>query len=138
MTQTSVSGRAREDYTKAQRSARLRRLWANLTGQNVGLVPYEDLKRTLRFTTQRYRGLEAVPLDKIIGSLGRSRDFDRAFLPTQRHSRSKWLSVDSAMLSGVSLPAVSLYKVGDAYFVVDGHHRVSVSRQKGRNSSTPR
>lgn len=132
MTQTSVSGRAREDYTKAQRSARLRRLWANLTGQNVGLVPYEDLKRTLRFTTQRYRGLDAVPLDKIIGSLGRSRDFDRAFLPTQRHSRSKWLSVDSAMLSGVSLPAVSLYKVGDAYFVVDGHHRVSVSRQKGR------
>jgi len=132
MTEDSLSGRAREDYTKAQRNARLRRLWANLTGQNVGLVPYEDVKRTLRFTTQRYRGLEAVPVDKIIGSLGRSRDFDRAFLPTQRHSRSKWLSVDSAMLSGVTLPAVSLYKVGDAYFVVDGHHRVSVGRQKGR------
>ncbi|MEN6480096.1 MAG: DUF4032 domain-containing protein [Anaerolineales bacterium] len=125
------SSRAREDFSRAQRGARLRRLWANLTGQHIGLVPYEEVKRSLRFTSQRYRGLQAVPVDKIIGSLGRSQDFDRAFVPTQTHSRSKWLSVDSAMLSGVPLPAVSLYKVGDAYFVVDGHHRVSVSRQKG-------
>ena len=131
MTQNSVSGRAREDYTRAQRSGRLRRLWANLTGQNVGLVPYEDLKRTLRFTTQRYRGLEAVPLDKIIGSLERSDDFDRSFLPTQGHSISKWLSVDTAYLQGITLPPVTLYKVGDAYFVVDGHHRISAGRTKG-------
>lgn len=132
MSQDSHSNQAREDFGKAQRSARFHRLWANLSGRNVGLVPYEDVKRTLRFTSQRYQGLQAVPLDKIIGSLGRSRDFDRVFLPTQKHSRSKWLSVDAAMISGVALPAVSLYKVGDAYFVVDGHHRVSVSRQKGR------
>jgi nucleotide-binding universal stress UspA family protein len=71
-------------------------------------------------------------VDSIIGSLGRSRDFDRVFRPVQRHSRGKWLSVDSAFLAGVGLPPISLYKVGDAYFVVDGHHRVSVARENGQ------
>ena len=121
-----------QEYSRAKRSAGLRRIWTGLTGQNNSLVPFEDLKRTLKFSTQRYRGLQPVPLDKIVGSLGRSGDFDRAFLPIQKHSRSKWISVDTAFLQGVALPAVSLYKVGDAYFVVDGHHRLSVARQNGQ------
>ena len=120
------------DYAVAQRQARLRSIWANLTGKSTGLIPFEDLKKALGLVIQRYRGVQAVPLDKIIGSFGRSNDFDRAFLPTQQHSRGKWLSVDSAYLRGVTLPAVSLYKIGDAYFVVDGHHRISVARQKGQ------
>jgi len=121
-----------EDYAKAQRIATLGRIWANLTGKNNSLVPFADLKKALGLVAQRYRGVEAVPLDKIIGSFGRSNDFDRAFAPTQRHSRRKWLSVDSAYSRGITLPPVSLYKIGDAYFVVDGHHRVSVARQKGQ------
>jgi len=121
-----------QDYAAAQRQARLRRIWANLTGKSTSLIPFEDLKKALGLLIQRYRGVQPVPLDKIIGSFGRSNDFDRVFLPTQQHSRRKWLSVDSAYLRGVTLPAVSLYKIGDAYFVVDGHHRISVARQKGQ------
>jgi len=121
---------ARDDYNQAKRQATLRRIWAQVTGQNNNLIPFEDLRRTLGLINQRYRGVQPVPLDKIIGSLGRSHDFDRVFLPTQKHSQRKWLSIDSAHLEGVYLPPVQLYKVGDAYFVVDGHHRVSVARQK--------
>jgi len=108
----------------------MRRIWAQVTGQNNNLIPFEDLRKTLGLINQRYRGVQPVPLDQIIGSLGRSNDFDRVFLPTQRHSQRKWISVDSAHMEGVTLPPVQLYKVGDAYFVVDGHHRVSVARQK--------
>jgi len=127
-----TAARARRDFDEASRSAAIHRLWAGLTGQNRALVPFEDLKRTLGFINQHYRGLQAVPLDKIIGSLGRSRDFDREFLPRFRELRGKWVSVDSAYLDGITLPPISLYKVDDAYFVVDGHHRVSVARQKGQ------
>ena len=123
---------ARQEFQRARRAANLRRLWAGLSGRNNALIPFEDLKKTVGFLGQSYRGIEVVPLDKIIGSLGRSNDFDRAFLPTQRHSRSKWVNVDSAFLSGVNLPPITLYKVGDAYFVVDGHHRVSVARLAGQ------
>lgn len=124
--------RAREDFIKATRSARLRRIWSSLTGQNDSLIPFEELKQTVGLANQYYRGVQVVPVDKIIGSLGRSGDFDRVFMPLQKHSRVKWLSVDSAYLAGVSLPPISLYKIGDAYFVVDGHHRLSVARQQGQ------
>ena len=123
---------ARQDFLQARRDARLRWIWSGLTRQNNALVPFEDLRKTLGLVNQRYRGVQPVPLDMIIGSLGRSDDFDRVFLPTQRHSRRKWVGVDSAMLGGVTLPPVSLYRVGEAYFVVDGHHRVSVARQRGQ------
>jgi len=124
--------KAREEFVHASRAATLRKLWANLTGQSNSLIPFENLRQTLGIRAQHYRGVQPVPLAKIIGSLGRSGDFDRVFMPTQRHSRSKWVSVDSAMLDGITLPPVSLYKVGEAYFVVDGHHRVSVARSKGQ------
>jgi nucleotide-binding universal stress UspA family protein len=122
----------REDFGRARRAATLRKVWANLSGRHNTLIPFEDLKRTLGSAGQSYRGLQPIPLNKIIGSLGRSDDFDRVFLPTQNQTRSKWLSVDSAYHEGVTLPPISLYKVGDAYFVVDGHHRVSVARQQGQ------
>jgi len=123
---------ARDDYARARRAAKRRRVWARLLGKSNTLIPFEDLKRMSGFVSQRYRGLQPVALDKIVGSLERFGDFDRVFQPTQGHSAGKWLSVDSAYIEGVSLPAISLYKVGDAYFVVDGHHRVSVARQKGQ------
>ncbi|MFP3896081.1 MAG: DUF4032 domain-containing protein [Anaerolineales bacterium] len=123
---------AKGDYAEARRSALLRRIWTSLTGQSNELIPFEKLSKTVDATSQSYRGVQPVPIEKIIGSFGRSRDFDRAFLPTQEHSSSKWLSVDSAYNRGVIFPPISLYKIGDAYFVVDGHHRVSVARQKGQ------
>ncbi|NLV73791.1 MAG: DUF4032 domain-containing protein [Chloroflexi bacterium] len=124
---------AQRHFDEALRTGKWRRLFQRFTKQENALIPYRYLQRIVESTNQQYRGLQAVPLDKIIGSLDRSGDFDRIFNPTQGHSRSKWQRVDIANLQDISLPPIMLYKVGEAYFVVDGHHRVSVARYKGQD-----
>jgi nucleotide-binding universal stress UspA family protein len=123
---------ARRDFNKALRIAQLRQIWERLTGHRSSLIPFDYLQHIVEATNRRYRGIQAVPLSSIIGSLDRSADFDRSFLPIQVHSRSKWVHVDAANLQGISLPPISLYRIGEAYFVIDGHHRVSVARNLGQ------
>ena len=71
-------------------------------------------------------------VDQIVGSLNRYHQFDRAFLPVEDQIASRWQNIDRAFYKEISLPPVLLYKVGEVYFVVDGHHRVSVAREKGQ------
>jgi nucleotide-binding universal stress UspA family protein len=127
----SERAQAKEDFVDARNAADRRRFLSRLLGRDEALVPFSEVEKTLGALNRTYRGVQAVPLDKIIGSLERSDDFDRKFLPTQGHSISKWLSVDQAYLEGKTLPPITLYKVGDAYFVVDGHHRISAGRTQG-------
>jgi hypothetical protein len=77
-------------------------------------------------------GLQEVSLDLIRGSQNRSNDFDDAFYPNQEHTRERWVSVAMAHFLGSPLPPVKLLKVGDSYFVEDGHHRISVARMLGQ------
>jgi hypothetical protein len=70
-------------------------------------------------------------VEKISGSVGRCLDFNRGFLPTCSCTRGRWESVDRASREGRWLPPVELYKLGEHYFVADGHHRVSVARYRG-------
>jgi hypothetical protein len=72
-----------------------------------------------------------VRLDQIVGSVQRYTDFDRAFFPAQSFTASRWAQVNRAWYQETSLPPVVLYQVGEVYFVVDGHHRVSVAREQG-------
>jgi hypothetical protein len=76
-------------------------------------------------------GLRDVEVSKIVGSVGRHEAFDRAFMPTKASLAERWKRVDRAFHSGLELPAVRLYKIGDSYFVEDGNHRVSVARYQG-------
>ena len=78
--------------------------------------------------SQVYRGIRTVEVEKITASVGRCRDFDGSFLPLRVSMAHRWGRVDRAYHRGVELPAVSLYKLGDAYFVRDGNHRVSVAK----------
>jgi hypothetical protein len=75
--------------------------------------------------------MRTVPVEKIVGSVGRHRDFDRAFLPSKGDLGTRWKRIDQLMQRAEELPPISLYKIGDAYFVRDGNHRVSVARQIG-------
>jgi hypothetical protein len=72
-----------------------------------------------------------VPVDQIVGSVDRFRDFDRRFLPKRKNTANRWKSIDRAYHQDVVLPPIQLYKVGDIYFVKDGNHRVSVAREHG-------
>jgi len=70
-------------------------------------------------------------VDRIVGSTGRCREFDRAFLPAKASAEGRWKRVDLAFHQMEDLPPVVLYRLGDAYFVLDGNHRVSVARFHG-------
>ncbi|MDQ3638234.1 MAG: hypothetical protein M3426_09605, partial [Actinomycetota bacterium] len=85
---------------------------------------------TLGITNQVYVGMRTVEVSKIVGSVGRHRDFDRAFLPSKPGLGERWKRIDQMMRRG-EIPPISLFKIGDAYFVNDGNHRVSVAHQQG-------
>jgi hypothetical protein len=89
------------------------------------------VRKALGVSSKVRLGLRVVPTEKIVGSVGRHRDFDRDFLPAKAGVEEKWKRVDRAFHLGKDLPPVALYKVGGAYFVEDGNHRVSVARYQG-------
>jgi len=127
-----IDSRSQSDYNLARFRAFLNKVWAVVSGQPTNLLSYDEIKEKLRIGGPIYRGLRTVRIDQIVGSLNRYHQFDRAFLPVQDDTEERWKSVDRAFYKDINLPPVVLYKVGQVYFVVDGHHRVSVARQQGQ------
>ncbi len=121
---------AHEDFQRVYRRAFWRKLNSWLGGKNNQLLAYDDIRNNLPFLGQRDIGLQEVPVSKIVGSVGRYRDFDRAFLPTQKATSNRWISISKARYQDIELPPVELYKLGEVYFVKDGNHRVSVARDR--------
>ncbi|HKH57292.1 MAG TPA: hypothetical protein VKA20_02040 [Rubrobacter sp.] len=121
------------DFSRARRKAFLRRIGAYLRRDPASnqLLSFDEVKGALGAISQVYLGLREVPVSKIVGSVGRHRDFDRDFLPSKPDLATRWRRIDEIMHREEELPPVSLYKIGDAYFVKDGNHRVSVARQQG-------
>lgn len=131
MSDSTAAQSAASDFQRARRRADLRAVLARLSGDDVRLLSYEDVRRRLRAVEGAERVLEDVPLDAIVGSVGRYQDFDRAFLPLIDEDRHRWVGVKVAMTGMSGVPPVELYRIGGAYFVKDGNHRVSVARQLG-------
>lgn len=119
-----------QDFREARRKAALQGLLARLRGESVDLLSYEEVSRKLRAGSSRARGLQEIPLDAIVGSVGRYDDFNRHFLPRTDSDEERWARVKLAMESK-GLPPIEVYKLGEVYFVLDGNHRVSVARQMG-------
>jgi hypothetical protein len=95
----------------------------------VGLIPFDEASRRLRVSGQSYLGIREIPIDRIVGSVDRSGDFDRDFRPRRGLSRGRLASLRSAFRDG-GLPAIEVFEVGGAYFVEDGHHRVALAREQ--------
>lgn len=121
------------DFSRARRRAFLRRVGAFLRRDPSSnqLLSFDEVRSALGAVEQVYLGLRPVPVQKIVGSVGRHRDFDRAFLPSKPDLGERWKRIDSMVRRAEDLPPISLYKIGDAYFVRDGNHRVSVALQQG-------
>lgn len=125
--------KALDDFKKARSKAALQRFWAGIRGKSLDLLPYDEISAKLKAFNKVDRGLQSVRLKDIVGSVGRNEDFDRNFSPLNDADIIRWASVKTAMtsLNSTGLPPVSLYKIGDAYFVLDGNHRVSIAREMG-------
>jgi uncharacterized ParB-like nuclease family protein len=122
---------ARADFSTARLKAFWNEIVSFLSGRSNRLLSWDEVHDKLGMRGRVYRGMQAVPVSKIIGSVGRYQDFDRVFMPTQDRTADRWCSIARAHYDEVSLPPVKLYKIGDVYFVLDGNHRVSVARERG-------
>lgn len=123
---------ARSLFNRALNLGRGKALWARLLGRSRELRFLGDVSQQRTVTTHEPLGVQPVRLSRIVGSQGKADDFDSEFFPRNRYSQDRWLSVAIAMLADVtSLPPVELVQVGDSYYVIDGHHRVSVARTLG-------
>jgi hypothetical protein len=121
------------DFSRARRRALLRQVRSRLQRDNAseGLLCFDDLRKIPGAVGRIHRGLRTVSIRQIGGSVGRCSEFDRDFMPAKASVEERWKRIDRAFHRGEELPPVSLYKVGAFYFVLDGHHRVSVAHYHG-------
>jgi nucleotide-binding universal stress UspA family protein len=119
------------DFRRARNRAKLEQVMAGLTGASTELLNYEEVRQKLKGTRTTSRGLQNIPIDAIVGSVGRYSDFTRGFLPRQDVDAGRWAGVEAAMTDMTGLPPIEVYQIGEAYFVMDGNHRVSVAKRLG-------
>ena len=128
---------AQTDFSRARRGQQLSRLAAMLRREpdDVGLIlPFDEVVEALGWRGEKRLGLQTIDLDSIVGTVDRSRrEFDRSFRPTSRRVRRRWQGIAETMRRGDSMPPIEVYRVAGMHFVIDGHHRVSVARQLGRD-----
>ena len=123
---------ALQDFRSARLKANLQSVLARLSGKEpTSLLSYDEVRRRLKGVESAQRRREEVPVDAIVGSVGRYSDFNRAFLPLRDSNQQRWTGVRNAMVGQRGVPPIEVYKIGEVYFVKDGNHRVSVARQQG-------
>jgi hypothetical protein len=128
---------AEHDFLRIRRRQVLSRLagWLRREPDDVSdVLPFDEVVAALGRTGERRLGLQVIPLDSIVGSVDRTRDFDRWFRPRSGRSRERWERLARAQRRGEAIPPVDVYRVGDLHFVRDGHHRVSVAHALGFRS----
>ena len=117
------------DFNQARMLASMQEVLARLTGKSNELLSYEEVAQKLKLNIRAEGGVHDIPLNSIVGSVGRYTDFNRSFLPLQGNDqeRERWARVKAAIddPSGAGWPAIDVYKVGEVYFVLDGNHRVT-------------
>jgi hypothetical protein len=128
---------AQDDFLRVRRRRALARLAHRLRGEPSDvdvILPFEEVVASLGRVAERSLGLRTIRLASIVGTVDRTREFDRAFRPTSARVRPRWERIAVAARRGEALPPISVYRVGDLHFVRDGHHRVSVARALGRDT----
>lgn len=119
------------DFRRARRQADMQEILARIgAGRRNQLLSFEKVRRSIAGGRLLPRTLRNIPMDAIVGSVGRYEDFNRQFLPRQEAQLSRWARVRMGF-EDRGLPPIEVYQIGDVYFVLDGHHRVSVARQLG-------
>jgi hypothetical protein len=122
---------AQFDFSRSRRERALSRLAQGLRGDPSDLnviLPFEEVVEALGRVSERSLGLQSIPLDSIVGTVDRGREFDRRFRPTTGKVRSRWERIATAQRRGETMPPIDVYRICQLHFVKDGHHRVSVAR----------
>ncbi len=122
---------AQDDFLRARR----RRVFAQLSallrleaGDVEVMLSFDEVVDALGRVGERDLGLRSIPIDTVVGTLDRHKEFDRAFRPTSSRARARFERIAEAARRGVALPPIDVYRIGELHFVRDGHHRVAVAR----------
>jgi nucleotide-binding universal stress UspA family protein len=121
-----------QDFQSARQRAGMEEVLARISGKSNELLSYDEVAQKLKLRGRSDAGIKSIPVDAIVGSVGRYTDFTRTFLPRSNEDRERWARVKAAFMDpNQSLPPIEVYKVGEVYFVQDGNHRVSIAKQEG-------
>lgn len=109
------------------------KVWSALTGRPCVLLDLDEVRAVCALQASYHDGVRSVPINEIQGAEGRSHDFDGAFRPLRSRNKDRWVRIAMAQLMRIPLPPVTLMLVGGHYFVLDGHHRISVAKALGES-----
>jgi hypothetical protein len=121
---------AADKFDRLNKQAQLESLWNRLTGRPSTLLSYEDMHSQAEGITSLDRGVREIPIKAIVGSVGRAEDYDGQFRPLNPALKNRWINVH-VLFENSGWEPIIVHKVGEAYFVEDGHRRVSVARHSG-------
>jgi len=96
-----------------------------------GIKSFKENQKVEEAVDPKDIGYREIPLNKIVGSVGRYRDFDGRFRLLKGRPPERLQRIKEAMRQGINLPAVELYRIKDEYYVLDGNHRVSAAKEAG-------
>lgn len=122
---------ALKDFQRARQRGLLERMLAHLAGKSDALLAYDEVAESLHAGDPIERGLQTIPLDKIVGSVSRYADFTRTFLPRRNSGKRRWAEVKAVIKQRGDIPPITVFQIDRVYFVLDGNHRVSVARELG-------
>lgn len=131
MDSTYLSSQTDDDFLRARNKALFNEIQHILNPDEATLISFSDVKKLLKPSNEVYKGMMVVPINLIVGSEGRYKDFDNHFFPKSNFLKTRWERVDMAHYQDINLPPITLYELGGLYFVRDGNHRVSVAKSKG-------
>jgi hypothetical protein len=120
-----------DDFTRARNKALFNEIQHFMSPDEATLISFTDIKSLLKPKDEVYIGMKTIPVDKIVGSEGRYKDFDNQFFPKSNFLKDRWEHVDEAALQSITLPPIKVYELAGLYFVRDGNHRVSVAKMRG-------
>lgn len=122
---------AESDFTRARNKALFNEIQHLLTPEEAAMISLKAVRKVIKTQSETYIGMKVIPINKIVGSEGRYRDFDNQFFPKRSIIKERWEHVDEAVIKDIVLPPIKVYELGGLYFVRDGNHRVSVAKSKG-------
>ncbi len=125
------STQSEEDFNKAHNKAFINDILHFLSPEEASLISLNDVKQMIKPVNETYIGMKVIPIEKIVGSEGRYKDFDNRFFPKSSHLKNRWEHVDEAAIKSINLPPIKVYEIAGLYFVRDGNHRVSVAKSRG-------
>lgn len=122
---------AENDFARARNKALFNEIQHLLTPEEAAMISLKAVRKVIKTQSETYIGMKVIPINKIVGSEGRYRDFDNQFFPKRSIIKERWEHVDEAVIKDIVLPPIKVYELGGLYFVRDGNHRVSVAKSKG-------